>query len=156
MATPRVEIEGLNEMLRAISKMVGPQGSRELRQGAKQIAEKVALDARGRASTPQQRLAAPKGINAKSDRVPTIRVGGAARLASSTSRSRQPKAGDVIFGADFGSDRFRQFPAKVSGGRLVFKAVESNRRYIANEYFDRIEEMWVDHYPGSGGGVTGF
>lgn len=135
-------IGGLYPMLRAISNAKGAEGNRQLREVAKGLAEEIAADARNRASTPQERLAAQKGINAKSDRIPSIRVGGNARLSSSSPRSRQPKAGDVIFGADFGSDRFRQFPAKVSGGRLVFRAVRDNNKEIRDRYLDAIDDLF--------------
>ena len=158
---PTYYIEGLNEMLRAISRIAGPEGSRNLREGAKDIAAKVAADARGKASTSQQRLGASAGINAKFDRIPTIRMGSARRVTRSTpGKGRNPTASDVIFGSDFGSDQLRQFPPSVRGGRMLFPAIRDNRRYIADQYLDRIEDMWAERFSvgsvSSGGAVSGF
>lgn len=136
-------IVGLFPMLRAISKAEGPEGNRALREVAKGLAAEVAGDAVSRATTPQERLAAAKGIKAASDRIPSIRMGGNARLSRSTpGRGKQPRAGDVIFGADFGSDVLRQFPPKVRGGRLVFQAVKDNNQEIAKRYLDAVEELF--------------
>lgn len=138
-----VRVTNLNRMLRAISSAKGPDGNRRLRDAGQGLAERVAVSARRKAmgGGPQAAMAAP-AIQAKRDRVPTIRMGGGKTLRSSTPRRRQPKGGDVIFGADFGADSLRQFPREVRGGRYVFQAVKTHRDDIAESYLDVIDDLF--------------
>ena len=112
----------------------------ELRQKAQAIAEPVASEARGRASTAQQSLVAAS-IRAPRDRIPVIKAGGGKTLPSSTPRRRKPRAGDVYFGADFGSG-LPQFPGKTKGGRMLFKAIKGKRKHIADQYLDAVEKVF--------------
>lgn len=141
MANDRnVRIQGLNRLLRDFSR-APKELQNQIRDGAHRIAEPLAADARRRAVTPQQRMAA-ESIQAKRDRIPVVKLGGGKRLSSSTPRARQPKASDVYFGADFGSDRLRQFPSKKRGGRMFYPAVEGRRREIAEAYLDMVERVF--------------
>lgn len=140
MFRANAEIKGLNQFLRDM-RHAPPELSKELRQRAQKIAEPVAADARSRASTPQARMSAPS-IRAVRDRVPVIKAGGGSALVSGTPRRRRPKAGDVYFGADFGARGLPQFPSKTKGGRMVFKAVRGQRKHIADQYLDAVEDVF--------------
>ena len=93
MPTDRIQVEGLNETLKAF-KQYGPDAARELRASAKQMAGAVAARqaSAGRGSSRQSALAAGT-VRARSDRVPVIVAGG---------RSRN---GMIFFGAEFGGRR---------------------------------------------------
>lgn len=135
-----VKIEGLNGFLRDMNR-APKELQDQIRDNALRIAEPIAEDARRRATTQQERLVAP-AIKAKRDRIPVVKLGGAKRLASSTPRAKQPKASDVYFGADFGSNTLRQFPAVKKGGRLFYPAIEGRSREIADAYLDMVERVF--------------
>ena len=132
-------IEGLNALLRTF-RTYPRELSSELRDRAKKIADPIAEDARDRAQTSQQKMVAPS-IRAVRDRIPVVKVGGGMTVKSSTPRRRQPRAGQVYFGADFGSS-LPQFPGKTSGGRMIFKAVKGNRDNIAEQYLDAVADIF--------------
>jgi hypothetical protein len=133
------EIIGLNALLRTF-RTYPKELSTELRARSQRIAEPIAAEARDRATSPQQKLVAPS-IRAVRDRIPVVKVGGGTTLKSSTPRRRQPKAGQVYFGADFGSS-LPQFPGKTKGGRMIFKAVKGQRNNIADEYLGAVEDIF--------------
>lgn len=133
------QIQGLNALLRTF-RTYPKELSTELRKRSQAIAEPIAAEARGRAQTPQQKLVAPS-IRAVRDRIPVVKVGGGSSLKSSTPRRRQPKAGQVYFGADFGSG-LPQFPGKTKGGRMIFKAVKGQRNNIAEQYLDAVADIF--------------
>lgn len=136
----KAKIAGLNEFLRDM-RTAPRELQNELRGRAQAIAEPIAEEARRNARTPQERLVAPS-IRAVRDRLPVIKAGGGKVLASRTPRRRQPRAGDVYFGADFGASKLSQFPRKSKTGRLVFKAVKGNRKQIAKQYLDAVEKVF--------------
>lgn len=133
------EIKGLNQFLRDM-KTAPKELQAELRKRAQDIAEPVAADARSRARTAQQRMVAPT-IRAPRDRIPVIKAGGGKVLASQTPRRRRPRGGDVYFGADLGSS-LPQFPAKTKGGTMVFKAIKGQRKHIADQYLEAVEDVF--------------
>ena len=134
------EIVGLNKFLRDM-KGAPPELQKELRRRAQEIAEPIAADARGRASTGQQQLVAGS-IRAVKDRLPVIKAGGGSKLGSTTPRRRKPSAGDVFFGADFGSNSLPQFQGKKKGGQMVFAAIKGKRKQTADEYLDAVEKVF--------------
>jgi len=133
------QIEGLNALLRTF-RGAPRELQTDLRKRSQAIAEPIAAEARGRAVTSQQRMVAPS-IRAVRDRIPVVRVGGGTTLQSSTPRRRKPKAGQVYFGADFGSG-LPQFPGKTKGGRMIFKAVRGQRNNIGEQYLDAVSDVF--------------
>lgn len=133
-------IDGLNQFLRDM-KQAPRELQQELRGEAMAIAEPIADLARRKARTEQQRLVAPS-IRAVKDRIPVVKAGGGRRLASTTPRRRRPAAGDVYFGADFGSRRAPQFGPKKKGGDMVFQAVKGRRKQIADSYLEAVERVF--------------
>ena len=136
----KAEIVGLNKFLRDM-KSAPVELQRELRTRAQAIADPIASEAKSNASTAQQKLSAPS-IRAVKDRIPVLKAGGGKTLPSTTPRARKPKAGDVYFGADFGSRHLNQFGPKTKGGAMIFKAIKGKRKHIADEYLDAVEDVF--------------
>lgn len=98
----RGDIEGLNKFIRDIGK-ANEKVSPLLRDASTEIAEGVVSDARTKAaSVSKQAALAAQSMKVRRDRIPVISSGGSTRLNSSTPRKKQPKGGDVWFGAEFG------------------------------------------------------
>lgn len=101
------QVPGLREFLKRATSL-GPEFNKELRVGSIQVAKHVVAKAQSRASTEQERLVAV-GLEARSDRVPTIKVKSARRYVSNSrpNRKRKTKAFviDVWFGTEFGGGR---------------------------------------------------
>lgn len=102
-------VAGLNKALRQLPK----EASAQLRDASLDIAEDVARKASTRARMVGGVLAyvAPT-IKARRDRVPKIVMGGTTRLPPRNGVARQgakQTVGNVVWGGEFGSDRFRQF-----------------------------------------------
>ena len=113
MANPKDverQIPGLNQFLRDARKLE-PQFNKELKKGSVEVAKHVVEKAKSTASTPSERLVA-KALEAKFDRVPSIRVKPSRGYASQSrpNRGRSPaakaKAIDVWFGIEFGGGKY--------------------------------------------------
>lgn len=103
-----IALDGVPE-LRRVYRTLDVDARRLARERTKKISETEATRIKNAASTPQQRLIAGT-VRARQAREPTIVMGGAARLPSRSRRRRQPTAGDLVFGAEFGAQRYPQFP----------------------------------------------
>lgn len=137
------EVKGLRKTLRMLPKAA----QAELRDASVAIADDVSAEAAGRARS----LVGVAGLVASSlkarrDRVPKIVMGGSKRLPAdgrSRSGSRQT-VGDVIWGAEFGSDRFRQFRPwrgnKGNAGYFLWPTVRDQ----SDEIIDRYGEALMD------------
>lgn len=102
-------IAGLRRALRSLPK----EAQATMRDASLDIADSVARKAgqRARMVGGVMRYVAPT-IKAKRDRVPKIVMGGTTRLPSrdgSPRRGSKQTVGNVVWGGEFGSDRFRQF-----------------------------------------------
>jgi hypothetical protein len=130
-------IAGLNRTLNALPKVA----QAEMRNASLEIAEDVAREAASRASAQGgvAALVAPT-IKAKRDRVPKVEMGGSKRLPADGRRRSGPRQtiGDVIWGAEFGSDRFRQFrPWRGNGslaGYFLWPAIRDDAADILDRY----------------------
>lgn len=106
----QVQVEGLNETLRAFNKY-GKDANRELRQAAGQHVDRIV----GMLNTAAANAGKGAGLSAgsvkrKSDRVPALTAGGSRKVRSSTGKVT---AGDVFFGYEFGGGArptTQQFP----------------------------------------------
>lgn len=147
-------VAGLNKSLRKLPK----NASAHLKDASGRIAEKVASDAAGRARGigGVAKLVAPS-IRAGRDRVPLIRMGNSSRLPSTgagwerkRTGSRQT-IGDVIWGAEFGSDRFPQFSpwrgSDTGAGYFLWPTVRGDREYIRDEYSDALNDALKEIKP---------
>lgn len=104
MATVKLsgDIEGLNKFIRDCGK-ANEAFSPLLRDASTKIAEDVIAEARTKAaSVSKQAALAAQSMKVRRDRIPVISSGGSTRLSSSTPRKKQPKGGDIWFGAEFG------------------------------------------------------
>jgi hypothetical protein len=131
-----LKVEGLNAALRTFRKLPR-ECSDSLRDASMKIADKVANDARGRAGSRLQRMAA-ESVAVKRDRIPAIKSGGGKRHG----RNRRGTYGAVFFGAEFGGGArpsTRQFPAhRGTKGYFLWPAVRDNSKYIAQAYGDAL------------------
>ena len=138
-----VTMEGADETLKAFRRLP-KEASAQLRDKAQKLSQALV----GRIQTaalsdrsPQARLFAPT-VRAKRDRVPAITAGGAKKVG----RRRQPVFG-VLFGGEFGSNRFSQFGKPHTGREPtgpVFGVVERERAEVAKAWTEAAEGLAKD------------
>jgi hypothetical protein len=101
-------VAGLNKMLNDLPKEVQAR----IRDESVAIAADVATEARGRALSggvaKVAKYVAPT-IRATRDRAPVVRMGGSGKLPPRNGVFRSATVGDVMWGAEFGSARHKQF-----------------------------------------------
>src|SRR5882762_2405160 len=122
--TGLVQVTGLNETLRAMTKMDGyVKGG--LQGVASSISDRQAERVRsaGMGDSRQSALVAVT-VRARRGRVPTIAVGGAKRLAVSRPGPK-PQAGDLLYGSEFGSNDWR-FRGRRKAGYWIFMTLRRN------------------------------
>lgn len=136
--TINVGAAGVRETLAAFNRLP-KEASAELRAAAEDLARLLAVKARaaGTAEGAQAALVADTVKTAR-DRVPVVTAGGSKRLGS-----RRKPAWKLLFGSEFGSNRFTQFPHAHQGrdGIWFFPTIERNAGPIIrrwNEAADRI------------------
>ena len=127
--TIKVQIDGATETLKAFRDLP-QQATDKLRDAAGEIAaelgNQVRADARSNAS-PQLALVA-QTVRVRRDRIPVLLAGGTKRLGV----NRVP-AYKLLFGSEFGSDRFAQFHKRHQGqkGSWFFAAVDAEAARIS-------------------------
>jgi hypothetical protein len=109
------------------------------------------VNAAGRSDNPRQALEAAKGFRARPDRIPVIRLSASSNFVSSTRPNRKRKKkvtrGDVFFGSEFGSFRFKQFPKRSpkygSGNRgyWFWPTIEENAETVNKEYLKALDKI---------------
>lgn len=103
-------IPGLNKFLRDARKL-GPEFSKQLRDGSVEVADYVVKKSQANAQTQQERLVA-KSLQARRDRIPKIRVSSSRGFAAKGRPNRgrteaaKVKAIDVWFGIEFGGGKY--------------------------------------------------
>lgn len=140
-------VAGLNRTLRSIPK----EANVRLRDASQEIAGEIAADAglKAKAIGGVAALVADS-IKARRDRIPKVVMGGAAKLPtegagwSRARTGRRQTVGDVIWGAEFGSDRFTQFSPwtgnDTGSGRFLWPTV----RALSDRMMDRWSEALRD------------
>lgn len=128
-----VRVQGLNELNRALREMGGPELQKELKAAGKQVAEKVAGDARTNAMS-------IGGVAAKV--APSIKASARNTGAGvSFGGSKYPFAG----GAEFGSIQYKQFQPwrgnTSQAGYFLYPAIRENSDQIADEYLSALEDL---------------
>ena len=114
-AHPSQIVPGLSQLLKDVRKL-GPEFDKALRIANIAVAKNVVQKAQQRASTPAERAVA-KGLEARPDRIPKIRVSSSRTFVSSSypnakrGRKRGSGAGkariiDVWFGTEFGGGKY--------------------------------------------------
>jgi hypothetical protein len=126
--TVNVSTAGVRETLRAFNALP-KDAANELRNASLDLARELAASATaaGVAEGSQAALVATT-VKASRDRVPAVTAGGTKRLGS----NRKP-AWKLLFGSEFGSNRYTQFPRAHQGsdGIWFFPAIEANAPRIA-------------------------
>lgn len=152
-ASLSIEIIGLNEFLKRASAQ-DPMFNKELRKASVELVGKVVVEVRAHATyapNPRQAIQSAQGFRAVSDRIPTIKLRSSSEFVSKSRPSKKRRKpvtrGDVFFGSEFGSDRFKQFPDRTpklgSGnqGNFFWPTIEAMAPTINSEYkaaLDRI------------------
>jgi len=138
------KVEGVNELTRAFSRF--PKDVKQnINNASRTLAKEIADESRSAASGQGRQAAlAAQGIVTAAGRVPTIKLGGPQTLRSR--RGKRVTRGDLIFGAEFGSSRYRQFPQRSARagrgneGYFFFPTVKRMGGKIYSRYIDAVED----------------
>ena len=108
---PRQFLPDLNQFLRD-SRKLGAPFNKELTKASVEVSKHVVRRAQANASTAAEREVA-KALQAKFDRVPTIRMGKTAFVSKSRRNAKRTEAAkatrlDVFFGTEFGGGKYRK------------------------------------------------
>jgi hypothetical protein len=126
-----VSTAGVRETLRAFNALP-KEAADELRAASLDLARELAASAAaaGAIEGSQAALVATT-VKASRDRVPAVTAGGTKRLGS-----RRKPAWKLLFGSEFGSNRFRQFPHLHQGrdGIWFFPTIEHESGRIARRW----------------------
>lgn len=146
--TVSVQVEGMRETLDAL-KALPKEANAAIRDASKELAQSLATKiklAAGRDRSPQARLVAST-LKVKRDRVPVIEVGGTKRIGR-----HRVEAHELLFGAEFGSHRFKQFHKRHTGttGSWFFPTVEREQAEIIAAWDQAADEI-VTRFGGSRG-----
>jgi hypothetical protein len=148
-----VEVVGLFEFLRRAS-AADPMFNKEIRSSSIVLAKVIVTEVRAHstyAPNPRQAIQSAMGLRTLSDRIPAIKLRGSSEFVSksrpSKKRKRPVTRGDVFYGAEFGSDRLRQFPPrspKLGGGNqgyFFWPTVEAMAPKINAEYLKALDRI---------------
>lgn len=143
--TVTVRIDGLNETLRALSKLP-KDANNEIRKASLELSRQLATKAKESGiSEGRQAALVASTVKARRDRVPVIAAGGMKKLG----RNREP-AYKLLFGSEFGASRLKQYkPHLGKGSYWFFKTVEDNQKEIADAWNDAADRVIREF----GGGV---
>lgn len=135
--TVTIRVSGIRETLAALSRLP-KDASNELRDASLEISRELAAAARqaGVAEGSQAALVATT-VKARRDRVPVVVAGGTKRLGS----NRAP-AYKLLFGSEFGANRYEQYRPHVGAGSYwFFRTVEDNEVEIARRWLDAADAI---------------
>jgi len=156
-----VVIEGLGAFLRKASQQK-PEFNNRMRIAAQQVAENLVVKARieaGSITRSRQATEVMKGMRARRDRIPTIKLDEKSAFQSQSRKftsarsdngrrvKRKVTRGDVFFGAEFGGGRSpttKQFLRhRGKAGYFFWPTVRKEKTEIAREYLAAIEKVLV-------------
>jgi len=146
-----IQIIGITEFLRDASK-ADKRFDGEMRKAAQNVAENLNLKAKAEAATvtrSSQAIEVMKGMRARRDRIPTIKLSEKSAFVSKSNPNRKRKRkvtrGDVFFGAEFGGQarpRTKQFLRHRGRSAYFFwPTVRKEKENIAREYLDAIQKV---------------
>jgi len=139
--------EGVRETLAAF-RGLPKEASAQIRKQAGEIAEDLAvlIRAAGVKEGAQAAIVA-KTVKRGFDRVPVVSAGGTKKIGS-----RKVPAWKLLFGSEFGSNRFTQFPRLHTGhdGIWIFPSIEENRAMIARRWQTAADDT-IRAFTSSGG-----
>jgi hypothetical protein len=154
MATAKVDrsvfqVEGLGETLKLLNKWP-KEAKKELRAAVQQMTTKHASYIAAQAARhPDSRVRgqAPT-VRAKKDRLPTVLIGGARQVKVSRS-GPNPRAGDVLFGTEFGArpgPNAWRFPA-ARDSYWLFSSLKGRQPALLSEWeaaITKVARKWAD------------
>jgi hypothetical protein len=146
-----IQIVGITEFLRDASK-ADKRFDTEMRKAAQNVAENLNQKAKAEAATvtrSSQAIEVMKGMRARRDRIPTIKLSEKSAFVSKSNPNRKRKRkvtrGDVFFGAEFGGQarpRTKQFLRHRGRSAYFFwPTVRKEKDNIAREYLDSIQRV---------------
>jgi hypothetical protein len=138
-----------------------------MRKAAQNVAENLNKKAKAEAATvtrSRQATEVMKGMRARRDRIPTIKLSEKSAFVSRSNPNRKRKVkvtrGDVFFGAEFGGGKFGKGNKTTAGdgrkgggytsqflrhrgrsGYFFWQTVRKEKGNIANEYLDAIQKV---------------
>jgi hypothetical protein len=146
-----IQIQGIYEFLRDASK-ADKRFDTEMRKAAQNVAENLNQKAKAEAATvtrSSQAVEVMKGMRARRDRIPTIKLSEKSAFVSKSNPNRKRKRkvtrGDVFFGAEFGGQarpRTKQFLRHRGRSAYFFwPTVRKEKENIAKQYLDAIQKV---------------
>ena len=149
-----VVIEGLAEFLRKAAK-ADERFNKEMRIASQKVADNLVVKAKveaGSITRSRQATEVMKGMRARRDRIPTVKLDEKSGFVSASrpnrTRKRKVTRGDVFFGAEFGGKRTpktQQFLRhRMKSGYFFWPTVRKEKTTIANEYLDAIQKVLDD------------
>ena len=146
-----IQIQGIFEFLRDASK-ADKRFDGEMRKAAQNVAENLNQKAKAEAATvtrSSQAVEVMKGMRARRDRIPTIKLSEKSAFVSKSNPNRKRKRkvtrGDVFFGAEFGGQarpRTKQFLRHRGRSAYFFwPTVRKEKENIAKQYLDAIQKV---------------
>jgi hypothetical protein len=146
-----IEIVGITAFLRDAAK-ADERFNTEMRKAAQNVAENLNEKAKADAATvtrSRQATEVMKGMRARRDRIPTIKLSEKSAFVSKSNPNRKRKRkvtrGDVFFGAEFGGQatpRTQQFLRhRRRSGYFFWPTVRKEKENIAREYLDAIQKV---------------
>ena len=146
-----VQIIGIAAFLRDAAK-ADERFNTEMRKAAQQVAENLNEKAKAEAATvtrSRQATEVMKGMRARRDRIPTIKLSEKSAFVSKSNPNRKRKRkvtrGDVFFGAEFGGGarpRTQQFLRhRGRSGYFFWQTVRKEKENIAKEYLGAIDKV---------------
>ena len=148
-----IEINGLFPTLNKWAK-ADPMFNKEIRASSIQLINELVVEvqkAATKAPNPRQAIEAAKGIRARPDRIPVIRLNGSSNFVSKSRPNSRRKVkvtrGDVFFGSEFGSKYFRQFPERSiaygagNRGYWFWPTIEARSESINKRYIEALDRI---------------
>ena len=146
-----IQIQGIYEFLRDASK-ADKRFDVEMRKSAQVVAQLLVDKAKveaGNVTRNRQATEVMKGMRARSDRIPTVKLDSKSGFVSASNPNRKRKRkvtrGDVFFGAEFGGGRTpktQQFLRhRGKSGYFFWPTVRKHKADIAKEYLDAITRV---------------
>jgi hypothetical protein len=148
----KIEDADIKAILRTFKRM-DQIASKDLRDLSTELAQEIATAiqaaasfAEARGGNSRQAVAVTDTIKVNRDRVPSITIGGSKSVTSSGA-----KAGNLLFGAEFGASKFKQFPRRSpkdgrgNAGYFIFPTLKMMQPRIRDKWVqgvDKIREEW--------------
>jgi hypothetical protein len=146
-----IQIIGITKFLRDAAK-ADDRFNTEMRKAAQNVAQNLVDKAKVEAGTitrSSQATEVMKGMRARRDRIPTVKLDEKSGFVSKSNPNRKRKRkvtrGDVFFGAEFGGQatpRTKQFLRhRYRSGYFFWPTVRKEKENIAREYLDAIDKV---------------